>query len=337
MVVPFNNEESAQIQVKGWFHWRGLSQPNYDPSLLQPDRAEFDIGTELDEERKADILSAPYYRELPDESVRGREASWIGTFVDAHKDQLLNTDATKDRTCFGEGHAQYPNAKEFDGEEAVGFAQQFCEDIINSWDPATPIPPSVRDTADFRNASRAYKLTKTNADSHVGFFAVADPALFIQARPTWYFFEGATNDTKVDHCRLTYKDIIRNCDTDATKRRGGVLKLNDRLYGVYVTPDEREDKLPWLTDYTALGDLKCANYNDTSNWHIKTSIEGTSKTESPVDITERDKLSNICSCWYSAFPFTFDLFCKGSASKCEDLAADDKRKAALWDDFACAL
>jgi len=166
MVVPFNNEESAQIQVKGWFHWRGLSQPNYDISLLQPDKAEFDIGTELDEERKADILSAPYYRELPDESVRGKEASWIGTFVDAHKDQLLNTDATSDRTCFGEGHAQYPNAKEFDGEEAVGFAQQFCEDIINSWDPATPIPPSVRDTADFRNASRAYKLTKTNADSH---------------------------------------------------------------------------------------------------------------------------------------------------------------------------
>ncbi|KAI4636788.1 hypothetical protein J4E93_010913 [Alternaria ventricosa] len=298
MVVPFNDEESAQIQVKGWFHWRGLSQPNYDPSLLQPDKAEFDIGTELDEERKADILSAPYYRELPDESIRGKEDSWIGTFVDAHKDQLLNTDATSDRTCFGESHAQYPNAKEFDGEEAVGFSQQFCEDIIKSWDPRTPIPPSVRDTADFRNASRAYKLTKTNADSHVGFFA---------------------------------------CDTDPTKRRGGVLKLNDRLYGVYVTPDEREDKLPWLTDYTALGDLKCANYNDTSNWHIKTSIEGTSKTESPVDITDREKLGDICSCWYSAFPFTFDLFCKGSASKCEDLAKDDKRKAALWDDFACSL
>lgn len=152
--VPFNDKDDAPVQVKDWFHWRGLSQPNYDPSLLQPDKTDFDIESKLETERKAVITNVPFLKDVPNNSAKEKEASWINAFVEAHSDQLLNKDATYNRTCFDEDQTQYSNAKEFDGDEAVGFAQQFCEDIIKSWDETTPIPPSVRDTSDFRNASR---------------------------------------------------------------------------------------------------------------------------------------------------------------------------------------
>ncbi|KAI4933246.1 hypothetical protein J4E85_003651 [Alternaria conjuncta] len=334
LAVPFSGDDGASILLNEFFSQRTQSQPNYNVSRLQPDKS-IHIENLLRADQKADITRMPYVKNMPDSPGTQKNLQSIKAFGEAYKDQLVNMDANRDLTCFGKDSDNHPYAKDFDGNKAVEFAGQFCEDIIKTWDVATPVPPAVRDTSDFRNASRVYSLEGTNPESHLGFFAVADPALYIQPRNIRQFFEGATDEAKIDHCRLTYKDIIRNCDTDATKRRGGVLKLNDRLYGVYTTPDDREGNLPWLTDYVPLGDLKCSDYNHTSYWRIATSIEGTSDTKAPVDITETERLRKICSCWYSAFPFTSDLFCKRSAPQCGDLETDDKRKAAVWDKFAC--
>jgi hypothetical protein len=71
-------------------------------------------------------------------------------------------------------------------------------------------------------------------------------------------------------------------------------------------------------------------------WTETKPTEDQSEPKIPVSITDKDKLEKLCSCWYSAYPFTADLFCKGSASKCEDLATKDDRKAAVWDDFVCS-
>ncbi|CAN9315272.1 unnamed protein product [Alternaria alternata] len=234
-----NNEgDDAPIQVNTAFQMPLLFQPNYQASRLQPDRNVFDAETSLDPDRKADITRVPYIRNVPVDSANAEEALWAQTFSEATKDRLLNIDTTYNRTCFGQDANQHPYAKDFNGNEAVHLATMFCEEVIKDWDDATPIPPTVRDTTRFRNASRAYPLTQVSAQAHLGFFAVADPATFIQPRSAKQFFEGGTDDAKVEHCKLTYKDIIKGCDTDVQKRRGGVLKLNDRLYGVYTTPDD---------------------------------------------------------------------------------------------------
>jgi len=209
IVVPFSADDGASILLNEVFSQRNYSQPNYDASRLQPDKI-VHVENLLDPNQKADITSMPYVKTMPDNSGTRRETLSVITFAEAWKDQLINIDTSYNLTCFGKDPGQHPSAKDFDGEEAVEFAQEFCKDILKSADNKTPIPPSVRDTSDFRNASRVYTLKKTNAESHLGFFAVADPASFIEARHTWRFFEGNTEEARIDHCRLTYKDIIRN-------------------------------------------------------------------------------------------------------------------------------
>jgi hypothetical protein len=351
--IPNDEGDNAPIQLTTGFRLHSFYQPNYKTSLLQPEQEVFDVGNELHADQKADITNSPFLVTAPSNSVNNNENALIGASVAAWSGQLLNIDTSYNRTCFGQDPTQHPNAKDSNGDEAVELSRKFCGDIIYSWKDTTPIPPSVRDNALFQNTSREYTLKNVNEGTHLGFFAVADPASFIQARSAKQFFEGINDDSRVEHCVLTYKDIIRyvscrsdkpcnltadylQCDTDVNKRRGGVLKLNDRLYGVYTTPDDRGSHLPWLTDYTSLDDLQCTDYNATSYWRIATSAEHPADGIIPVAITDTDNLSKLCSCWYSAFPFTADLFCKGAAANCEDLAREDKRKAAFWDNFICS-
>jgi hypothetical protein len=205
-----NNEgDDAPIQVNTAFQMPLLFQPNYQASRLQPDRNVFDADTSLDPDRKADITRVPYVRTVPVNSANAKEAVWAQAFSEATKDRLSNTDTTYNRTCFGQDPNQHPYAKDFNGNEAVDLATTFCKEVIKDWDDATPIPPTVRDTSRFRNASREYPLTQVSAQAHLGFFAVADPATFIQPRSAKQFFEGGTDEAKVEHCKLTYKDIIR--------------------------------------------------------------------------------------------------------------------------------
>jgi hypothetical protein len=151
----------------------------------------------------------PYVRNVPVNSANAKEAAWAQASSEATKDRLLNIDTTYNRTCFGQGPNQHPYAKDFNGNEAVDLATTFCEEVIEDWDDATPIPPTVLDTSRFRNSSREYSLTQISAQAHLGFFAVADPATFIQPRSAKQFFEGGTDEAKVEHCKLTYKDIIK--------------------------------------------------------------------------------------------------------------------------------
>ena len=205
-----NNEgDDAPIQVNTAFQMPLLFQPNYQASRLQPDRNVFDADTSLDPDRKADITRVPYVRTVPVNSANAKVAVWAQAFSEATKDRLLNIDTTYNRTCFGQDPNQHPYAKDFNGNEAVDLATTFCEEVIKDWDDATPIPPTVRDTSRFENASREYPLTQVSAQAHLGFFAVADPATFIQTRSAKQFFEGATDEAKVEHCKLTYKDIIK--------------------------------------------------------------------------------------------------------------------------------
>jgi hypothetical protein len=208
IVVPDNGENNAPIQIKDWFRLRNLNQPDYDRSRLQPPKDVFDAESELPEDRKADITRVPFVRNVPSYPGTDQESAWNSIFKETWRDQLINKDTRYNRTCFGDDKAQHPDAKEFDGNEAVELAKTFCEDVIKSGDDKTPIPPSVRDTSSFHNASRVYSLTKTSAGSHLGFFAVADPASFLQARNARQFFEGYGDDAKVNHCALTYKDVI---------------------------------------------------------------------------------------------------------------------------------
>jgi hypothetical protein len=208
IVVPDNGENNAPVQIKDWFHLRNLNQPDYDRSRLQPPKDVFDAESELPADRKVDITRVPFVRNVPSNPGTDQESAWYSSFMEALNNQLINKDTHYNRTCFGDDQAQHSSAKEFDGNEAVELAKTFCEDVIKSGDDKTPIPPSVRDTSPFHNASRVYSLTKTNAGSHLGFFAVADPASFLRARNAKQFFEGDGDDAKVNHCALTYKDVI---------------------------------------------------------------------------------------------------------------------------------
>ncbi|KAH6857551.1 hypothetical protein B0T12DRAFT_139472 [Alternaria alternata] len=204
-----NGGDDAPIQVNMPFQIPLLFQPNYQASRLQPDRNVFDVEASLDPDRRADITRVPYVRSVPENSASTKEEVWAHAFSEATNGQLLNIDTTYNRTCFGQNSNLHPYAKDFNGNEAVDLATTFCEDIIKDWDYATPIPPTVRDTSHFRNASREYPLTQVSAQAHLGFFAVADPATFIQPRSAKQFFEGGTDEAKVEHCKLTYKDIIK--------------------------------------------------------------------------------------------------------------------------------
>ena len=209
LAVPFSGDDGASILLSEFFSQRTQSQPNYNASQLQPDKS-IHIENLLRPDQKADITRMPYVKNMPDSPGTQKNLQSFKAFGEAYKDQLVNRDANYDLTCFGKDSDKHPYAKDFDGNKAVEFAGQFCEDIIKTWDVATPVPPTVRDTSDFRNASRVYSLKGTDPESHLGFFAVADPALYIQPRNIRQFFEGATDEAKIDHCRLTYKDIIRN-------------------------------------------------------------------------------------------------------------------------------
>jgi hypothetical protein len=125
-----------------------------------------------------------------------------------------------------------------------------------------------------------------------------------------------------------------------TKRKGGFIKLNDRIYGIYTVPENRKTPVPWPTDYASLGELKCTDYNATSYWRVAFSNEthqAATQTlvPAPIVMTDTDQLSKLCTCWYSEHPFTADMFCKHPASTCEDLATNDMRVAAHWKGFIC--
>jgi hypothetical protein len=130
------------------------------------------------------------------------------------------------------------------------------------------------------------------------------------------------------------------CDTDMNNRKGGFIKLNDRIFAVHTTPRARADHRAVLSDYASLGEFKCAEYNATNYWRIASYPEAQSyKTSTlmpaPFKITETSKSSRLCSCWYTEHPFTAELFCKPSTGACADMTELRHEQAAVLKEYVC--
>ncbi|CAG5180811.1 uncharacterized protein ALTATR162_LOCUS9437 [Alternaria atra] len=214
IAVPFSDHDGATILLNNIFSRRWIIQLKYNTSRLQPDSNVFDVEQELEPDRKADIIRAPFVIDVPSNPGTDKSTLFNNASTEASKDDLLDIDTGYGLTCSSKYPNQHPYTKDFDRNEAVDIARTFCEGIVKSEVDTTSISPTVRDTYQFNNISRDYTLTEANARTNLGFFALTDNALFIQARNAKQFFEGVADDAKVDHCVLTYKHIISGCDTD---------------------------------------------------------------------------------------------------------------------------
>ncbi|KAH8622161.1 hypothetical protein IG631_23267 [Alternaria alternata] len=343
--VPQGAANDAPAVVYDLYGKPPFSQTYYNATRLQNSTETFDPNNILDIYRKADISHTPFLKNIDTypSTYSSELARWESKFTLASQDLLINIDATYDRNCFGDTTNSHPEANYFDGYEALDFARTFCEDIVARREEGNDLPSTVRAALWTKNFTRQYTLTKINPGMHLGFAVTGDPASYIESRSADWLFEGPEISANVDHCVLTYKDIIshvrtlltfKKCDTDSTKRKGGSIKLNDIIYGVHTIPDDRGSSGPWITDYASLGELECADYNITSYWRIasfneKSRVKSHSLLAPPIAITDADRLSKLCTCWYSEHPFTADMFCKDPAGSCEDLARNDKRVAAV--------
>jgi hypothetical protein len=83
----------------------------------------------------------------------------------------------------------------------------FCNGVVR-----TNLRYAVASTVsgNLTNFTNIYGLTATDKGSggNLVIATIADPATFIQNRKLEQFFEGDTDNAKVDLCVLTYKDII---------------------------------------------------------------------------------------------------------------------------------
>ncbi|RYN53182.1 hypothetical protein AA0118_g9748 [Alternaria tenuissima] len=340
--VPQGAANDAPAVVYDLYGKPTFSQTYYNATRLQSSTGTFDPNNILDINWKADISHTPFLKNIDTypSTYSSELARWESEFTPAFQDSLVNIDATYNHTCFGDTTSSHPEANYFDGYEALDFARTFCEDIVAHREEGNDLPSTVRAALWTKNFTRQYTLKKTNPGMHLGFAVTGDPASYIESRNADWLFEGPDISANVDHCVLTYKDIISHCDTDSTKRKGGSLKLNDIIYGVHTIPSNRESSDPWITDYSSLGELECADYNITSYWRVasfneKLRAESHSLLAPPIAITDADRLSKLCTCWYSEHPLTADMFCKDPAGSCEELARNDKRVAAGWKEFVC--
>jgi hypothetical protein len=343
-----------------------FSQPNYNITRLQRSSGILDFDSLLDVNRTADISNTPFlvntdtYPSIYNSQLDSSERAFAPAFID----RAIDIDSTYNLTCFGDNSRLYSNAKEFDGSEALNLTKEFCNDVISHKEEGNNLPPTVRTALWTKNFTRGYPLTNVNTSVHLGFAATSDPALYIQSRSIESLFEGNSTNAKVNHCGLLFEGIInrvsetdkrlsppsirkaqawltcQQCGSDSTKRKGGFIKLNDRIYGIHTVPENRPGPVPWPADYASLGELKCADYNATSYWRVAFSNktdQATSQTliPAPIPMTDTDRLSKLCTCWYSEHPFTADMFCKDPAGTCEELATNDMRAAAYWKRFIC--
>lgn len=187
-----------------------FSQTYYNATRLQSSTGTFDPNNILDIDRKADISHTPFLKDIDTypSTYSSELARWESEFTPAFQDSLIDIDATYDRTCFGDTTSSHPEANYFDGYEALDFARTFCEDIVAHREEGNDPPSTVRAALWTRNFTRQYTLTKANPDMHLGFAVTGDPASYIESRSTDWLFEGPDISANVDHCVLTYKDII---------------------------------------------------------------------------------------------------------------------------------
>jgi hypothetical protein len=154
IAVPFSEDDGATTLFKDLSSRRWIVKLNYNKPRLQPDPNDFDVDQELEPDRKADIIRAPFVIDVPSNPGTDKSTLFNNASTEASKDDLFNIDKSYDLNCFSKYSNQHPYAKDFDGYEAVNMARTFCEDIVKSGADTTPAPPTVRDTSQFNNASR---------------------------------------------------------------------------------------------------------------------------------------------------------------------------------------
>jgi hypothetical protein len=100
IAVPFSEDDGAAILFKDLFSRRWITQLNYSKSRLQPDLNVFDVGKELEPDRKADVIRAPFVVGVPSNPGADKLTFFNNAFTHASKDSLLNIDTCYDLNCF---------------------------------------------------------------------------------------------------------------------------------------------------------------------------------------------------------------------------------------------
>jgi hypothetical protein len=182
-----------------------LSQPNYNASRYQVGADVFDFADSLDPNRKADISSVPWLQNTTSFSheYNNRLDLFYNTFAYAYQNDLVNIDTIKTTTCFGQETSRYPGAEAFNGNEALGYASMFCNGVVR-----TNLRYAVASTVS-GNLTFMVSLPPTR-DPEGTWSSPQSPTLppLSKTESSSSFFEGDTDNAKVDHCVLTYKDII---------------------------------------------------------------------------------------------------------------------------------
>ncbi|RYN79512.1 hypothetical protein AA0117_g3493 [Alternaria alternata] len=208
--VPQGAAHDAPAVVYDLYGKPTSSQTYYNATRLQSSTGTFDPNNILDSNRKADISHTPFLKNIGTypSTYSSELARWESEFTPAFQDLLINIDATYDRTCFSDTTSSHPEANYFDGYEALDFAKTFCEDIVAHREEGNGLPSTVRAALWTKNFTRQYTLKKTNPGMHLGFAVTGDPASYIESRSADWLFEGPDISANVDHCVLTYKDVI---------------------------------------------------------------------------------------------------------------------------------
>jgi hypothetical protein len=115
---------------------------------------------------------------------------------------------------------------------------------------------------------------------------------------------GATDQDKIDHCKLRFGTVLDSCQTDTiANKKGGALQDSCAVYDVTSRKDSSGDPFDgWIANK---GTFMCES-TDTS------AIGG-----------DNSPLKGTCTCWYSGYPGLIDVFKMPPSNSCKDTKPGD--------------
>ncbi|KAJ4362554.1 hypothetical protein N0V83_010648 [Neocucurbitaria cava] len=278
---------NGNLAVTDTFSQKLISQPNYNQSRYQL-TSNTTQPLEVLGKSAVDLTRSVWFRQDTAYPIgwTDQRNAFLNELTYAYGNTSLNMDTKRTLICFRNGTSPPPvNIQPFDSTEASDAAQAFCSNVTNVTNITSPstVYPAVLSPVTNLTRLRGGGTNGKNDSNTMNFVLAAHPDSFLQNRIATNLFEGNTSDKKADHCYMTYKYIMDECDKNSTEKYGGIMTLNDRIYAAYCSPKTHNAS----QDIAPVHDFKCSEYNATSYW----------RTSDLIASMQDARLRNLCTCW----------------------------------------